>query len=237
MRNINKTRWTVLALLILLLLGGLVLGPGIHDYYVKSKLDPQAELQASLKNMAKVNSYKYSLKSMLNVNSRKEVISEVKGEKNHGNTHIKGEMVNTSIDIYFIDHTIYNYDAFSEKWLVIDSNSNNSEELLISELNPLSNFRFKQLNLVEKKGFEKIDGVECMLVACQPSVDSELLESLWKNIEYQIWLDYKKDLIRKASLKAINKKAPSTSLNIEVEFYDLNKNIKIERPDVNNHKN
>ncbi|MEN6327418.1 MAG: hypothetical protein ABFD18_14600 [Syntrophomonas sp.] len=237
MRKINKTRWTILVIFILLLLGGLVLGPSINDYYVKSKLDPSVELQASLKNMTKASSYKYSLNSMLNVNSRKEVISEVKGEKNLGNTHIKGEMVNTSIDIYFIDHTIYNYDAFSEKWLVIDSNSNNSEELLISELNPLSNFRFKQLNLVEKKGFEKIDGVECMLVACHPSVDSELLESLWKNIEYQIWLDYKGDFIRKASLKAINKKVPSTSLNIEVEFYELNKNIKIEKPDVNSNKN
>ncbi len=237
MRKINKTRWTILIILALLLLGGVALGPCIHDYYVKSKLDPAVELQTSLKNMAKASSYKYSLNSMLNVNGRKEVISKVKGEKNLGNTHIKGEMVNTSIDIYFIDHTIYNYDAFSEKWLVIDSNSNNSEELLISELNPLSNFRFKQLNTVEKKGFEKIDGVECMLVACHPSVDSELLESLWKNIEYQIWLDYKQDFIRKASLKAINKKVPSTSLNIEVEFYDLNKNIKIEKPDVNSYKN
>ena len=233
MRKINKTRWTILVIFILMLLGGLVLGPSINDYYVKSKLDPSVELQAGLKNMAKVGSYKYSLNSMLNVNGRKEVISEVKGEKNLGNTHIKGEMVNTSIDIYFIDHTIYNYDAFSEKWLVIDSNSNNSEELLISELNPLSNFRFKQLNLVEKQGFEKIDGVECMLVTCNPSVDSELLESLWKNIEYQIWLDYKGDFIRKASLKAINKKVPSTSLHIEVEFYDLNKKINIEKPDVN----
>ncbi|MDD3269167.1 MAG: hypothetical protein PHX14_07590 [Syntrophomonadaceae bacterium] len=234
MRTINRTRWTILALVVSILLGGLVLAPSINDYYVKSKLDPLVELQASLNNMTKLNSYKYSLKSMLNVNSRREVISEVKGEKSQGNTHIKGEMVNTSIDIYYIDHTIYNYDAFSEKWLVIDSSSNNSQELLISELNPLSNFRFKQLNSAEKIKFERIDGVECMLVTCHPSVDSELLESLWKDIEYQIWLDYKYDLIRKASLKAVNKKVPSTSLNIEVEFYDLNKDIKIEAPDVNN---
>ncbi|MDD2619156.1 MAG: hypothetical protein PHC92_00580 [Syntrophomonadaceae bacterium] len=214
----------------------MILAPSINDYYIKSKLDPQLELQTTLKNMANISSYKYSLKSILHIDSREEVISEVEGEKSKGNTHIKGEMVNTSIDIYYIDRTIYNYDAFSKKWLVIDSSTNNSEELLISELNPLSNFKFKQLNTVEKINFEKIDGVECMLVSCQPSVDSELLETLWKNMEYQIWVDYQQDLIRKASLKAINKKVPSTSLSVEVEITDFNKNIQIEAPDSSNNK-
>ena len=226
----------IIATIILLLLGGLILAPSINDYYIKSKLDPQLELQTTLKNMANISSYKYSLKSILHIDSREEVISEVEGEKSKGNTHIKGEMVNTSIDIYYIDRTIYNYDAFSKKWLVIDSSTNNSEELLISELNPLSNFKFKQLNTVEKINFEKIDGVECMLVSCQPSVDSELLETLWKNMEYQIWVDYQQDLIRKASLKAINKKVPSTSLSVEVEITDFNKNIQIEAPDSSNNK-
>ncbi len=65
-------------------------------------------------------------------------------------------MVSTPVDIYFIDGMIYNYDSFSNKWLVIESGSSNSEDLMISELNPLSNFRFKNVNQVEKLKFEKL---------------------------------------------------------------------------------
>ena len=189
------------------------------------------ELNRACKNMAAVTSYKYSLLSTFTVDERKEVISEVTGEKQDGNTHIKGEMVNTPVDIYYIDRTIYNYDSFAKKWLVIPSSAGNSEELLISELNPLSNFRFKQIKTVEKLGFEEIDGTECLLVRCRPSIESQLLETMWKDFEYRIWIDFRTGLISKAELKAINKKMTSTELNVTVKFSNLNQKIKIAAPE------
>lgn len=236
MRDITKARWTVLIVAALLVIGILASADKIQDYYVKSKLEPQVELTAALKSMAAVTSYRYSLQSGFTVNKREEVISRVEGEKNDGNTHIKGEMVNTPVDIYYIDQTIYNYDSFSDKWLVIESDTTNSEELLISELNPLSNFRFKQVNEVEKIGFEKINGTECLVVGCQPSIESQLLETLWKDFEYRLWIDYREKLIKKAVLSANNKQSPGTRLNLLVNFSDFNKNIKIEPPDTNKEK-
>ncbi|HBQ27625.1 MAG TPA: hypothetical protein DD791_14625, partial [Syntrophomonas sp.] len=147
--------------------------------------------------------------------------------------HIKGEMVNTPVDIYYIDRTIYNYDSFGKKWLVIPSSTSNSEELLISELNPLSNFRFKQVSMVEKLGFEEIDGTECLLVKCKPSVENQLLETMWKDFEYRIWIDFRKGLIKQAELKAVNKKMLTTKLTVRVMFSDLNRKIKIQPPDTN----
>ncbi len=203
----------------------------IHDYYIKSKLEPQVELNRACQNMAAVTSYRYSLLSTFTVDERKEVISEVNGEKQDGNTHIKGEMVNTPVDIYYIDRTIYNYDSFAKKWLVIPSSTNNSEELLISELNPLYNFRFKQIKTVEKLGFEEIDGTECLLVKCQPSIESQLLETMWKDFEYRLWIDFRKGLISKAELNATNKKMTNTKLNVTVQFSNLNQKVQIEAPD------
>ncbi|NLB88419.1 MAG: hypothetical protein GX790_04215, partial [Syntrophomonadaceae bacterium] len=139
-------------------------------------------------------------------------------------------MVNTPVDIYYIDRTIYNYDSFAEKWLVIESGSTNSEELLISELNPLSNFRFKHINSVEKINFDKIDGTECLVVMCKPSIESELLESLWKEFEYHIWIDYKDKVIKKAKLSAVNKQMENTTLSLEAEFLDINKTVSIKPP-------
>jgi hypothetical protein len=205
----------------------------ILDYYEKSQLQPGVELQQSLDKMTKCKSYRYNLYSGFTVDGRKEVISEVAGEKEQENTHIKGEMVNTPIDIYYLDRTIYNYDSFSSKWLVIESGTSNSEELLISELNPLANFRFKTVNQVEKVKFEEVDGSECLLVKCNPSVESQLLESLWKDFEYRLWIDYKKDLIRKAAMTATNRRNDKTQLEIRVEFSDFDKEIKITAPERN----
>ncbi|HZK44430.1 MAG TPA: hypothetical protein VFC73_09155 [Syntrophomonadaceae bacterium] len=230
MKEINKTRWIILGVFIFLLVSFLAAFPTINNYYVKSKLEPQLVLEDSIKNMSVVNSYRYSLKSGFSVDGREEVISEVQGEKNGENTHIKGEMVNTPIDIYYIDRTIYNYDSFAEKWLIIESGTTNSEELLISELNPLSNFRFKQINSVEKLRFEYIDGAECLVVMCKPSIEIELLETLWKDFEYHIWLDYKDNLIKRALLTATNKQNEKTELSLETEFMDINKKISIKSP-------
>ena len=202
----------------------------ISQYYERSRLEPGMELQAALNNMAGSDNYKYQLHSGFTVNDRKEVISEVEGEKYQANTHIKGEMVNTVVDIYYVDRTIYNYDSSSKKWLVIESGTSNSEELLIAELNPLSNFRFKNINQVEKIKFEEIDGEECLVVKCMPSVESQLMENLWKDFEYQIWIDYHNDIIRKAVLTATNKRNAQTYLQVEVEFSDFGRIAEIKAP-------
>lgn len=229
----KRRHFIIIAIIASLLLGLAVSARSIEEHYRKSQLDPQLELKSSINNMVTIDSYRYKLTSSFTVADRKEVISRVDGEKSGANTHIKGEMVNTAVDIYYIDRTIYNYDTFSKKWLVIESDTEKAEELLISELNPLSNFRFKQIAAVEKLRFERVGGAECLVVSCRPTVESQLLESLWNNFEYHIWLDYKDKVIRKADLSAINKKAPDTRLNLLVEFRDWNQNVDIKPPDIN----
>ncbi len=228
---ISKKRWIILVLAILCIMGLICARPA-REYYIKSQLEPQVEVNKALKRMSTVKSYEYSLSSTFTVDQRKEVISRVVGEKNGENTHIKGEMVNTAVDIYYIDNTIYNLDSFSHKWLVIPSNTKNSEELLISELNPLSNFRFKAVNTVEKLGFEKVDGSECLMVSCHPSIESQLLETMWKDFEYRLWIDYKNSLLKKAVLTATNKQNEKTRLKLQVEFKNLDKPCRISPPDL-----
>jgi len=215
----------------LLVIGLFISADKIKEYYIKSKLEPQLELQVAVNNMSEATSYRYKLASSFTVDGRKEVISQVEGEKNQDNTHIKGEMVNTPVNIYYVDSTVYNYDSSAQKWLVIDGDTSNVEDLLISELNPLSNFRFKKVDKVEKLGFEEINSMDCLVVMCDPSIDSQLLETLWKDFEYKLWIDFHKKLIKKAVLNATNKKIDTTKLTIEVDFSDINKKIKIEPPD------
>ena len=64
---------------------------------------------------------------------------------------------------------------------------------MISELNPLSNFRFKQVRSVEKLGFEVIDGTECLVVKCKPSIENELLETMGRILSTAFGLIFEKD--------------------------------------------
>lgn len=230
MRRIKKRYW-FLGAAVVLLLALLASADQIMDYYEKSKLQPDVELQQVLKKMPQLDSFRYRLQSGFTVDGREEVISRVEGETTDGNTHIKGEMVNTPIDIYYIDRTIYNFDSFSKKWLVIESGTSNSGELLISELNPLSNFQFKGVQEIKKIGFSKVDGVECLVVGCKPSLQNQLLESLWSNFEYRFWIDYHNHVVKKAVLTARNQRNDKTHLAIEAEFFDINKKITIKPPD------
>ena len=232
-----KRRVVFLSIIILLLAGGLLSADKLHKMYIKSQLEPEIELQEAIKNMQALKSYRYDIKSGFTIEQREEVISEVSGEKDAGKTHIKGEMVKTEIDIYYLDRTIYNYDSLSDKWLVIESSTSGPEELLISELNPLSNFTFKQIDTVEKVGFEEVDGVDCLVIEHQSEIESKLLETLWKSFEYKMWIDYQDRMVRKAVLTAANKQSPSTVLKIEAKFYDFNKEIPIEPPDTTAKKN
>jgi glutamine synthetase len=183
---INK-RIIKIVIPILIVLSALGLAfDSLRDMYIKSRLEAKVELNRALSSMEKITEYRYSLKSGFNVEGREEVISQVEGEKSQGKTHIKGEMVNTPVDIYYINRSIYNYDSASEKWLIIESDSSNAEELLISELNPLSNFRIRAPATVEKVGFEKINGTECLVAACETGVQSELLEKQIQMIDFKM---------------------------------------------------
>ena len=213
-------RRVVLSIIILLLAGGLLSADKLHKMYIKSQLEPEVELQEAIKNMQALKSYRYDIKSGFTIEQREEVISEVSGEKDAGKTHIKGEMVKTEIDIYYLDRTIYNYDSLSDKWLVIESSTSGPEELLISELNPLSNFIFKQIDTVEKVGFEEVDGVDCLLIEHQSEIESKLLETLCKFVNIRFGSTIRIEMVRKSCINPAQTNQSPTHLKILSKFND-----------------
>ncbi|MGE5396526.1 MAG: hypothetical protein ACM3MK_03195 [Chitinophagales bacterium] len=226
-----RLKWWYIFPAIVVLLG--ILAWWMWPRYQESRIDPNELLDQSLKNTAAALSFKYNLNSSLVVEGRREVISRVEGEKSKdGNIHIKGEMVKTPVDIYHIDGTIYNKDAFSKKWLVIKDVQSNSTKVLISELDPLSNFNFKSIGEIQRTGWERVDGNRCALVCCKPSVENELMEILWQDFTYKIWIDSDEKVVRKATLSAVSKNSPKTYLQMQVTFKDFNKRITVEKPKI-----
>jgi len=225
-----KKRWWLIAALVL---GAalIISSYWLLNRYQESRINPQELLTESLEKTATAKSFRYTLESTLEVEGRKEVISKVQGEKSpEGNIHIKGEMVKTPVDICHFDQAIYNWDSFSKRWLVIKDNQTNSTKVLISELDPLSNFNFKSISEVKKTGWETIDGNRCLVVNCKPSVENELLEILWQGFDYNIAIDVKERVVRKATLQATSKNNSATHLKLKVEFRDFNDKIAVVKP-------
>ena len=75
---------------------------------------------------------------------------------------------------------------------------------------------------MKKLVLKKINGTECLVAACETGVQSELLETFWKDFKYKFWIDYKKGWIRRPRwrLKTKNLLRP---VKIEVVFKDINK--------------
>jgi hypothetical protein len=226
-----KRWWLIAALVAVAVLGGIFYW--VFNTYQASKINSQELLTEALDRTAAAKSFRYSLESALIVEGRREEISKIQGEKSpEGNIHIKGEMVKTPVDIYHFDQAIYNWDSFSERWLVIKDNQTDSTKVLISELDPLSNFNFKNIGEIKETGWENVDGRKCLIVNCKPSVENELMEILWRAFDYNIYIDVKEKLVRKATLAATSKNNDKTFLNMTVSFRDFNENISIEKPNV-----
>jgi len=230
MRVRNKRRWR------LRVLGSLILVLGLIAWWVKGKEEsrvvPDQLLKATLSQMSQVDSFRYELRSELKVADRREVISNIYGERAaQGAVHIKGEMVKSPVDIYYINNVSYNYDPYSKRWLVVEDAASNVGRVLVTELSPLSNFTFKAVNAVKLEDFEKVNGVNCAVLTCAPSLENELMEVYWDNFHYRLWCEPGKNILRKAELSAVSKHNPNTQLNLEVKFSDIGKPITIKKPE------
>lgn len=224
----KRFKWLLLLAILAL---AVWLGMWIFNVYRANRLDPEEMLAQSLANTANSESFRYRLESLLLVEGRREVISRVEGEKNkYGSIHVKGEMVKTPVDIYHLEGIVYSWDPFSKRWLVIKDVQGNSAKVLMAELDPLSNFNFKNVGEVKKVGWETWQGKRCAVFSLRPSVENELMEILWRDFAYKVWVDPKELVIAKAQLTATSKNNPDTFLKLHVSFFDYNKSIKIEKP-------
>ncbi|ADI01372.1 hypothetical protein [Syntrophothermus lipocalidus] len=227
----KRWRWLLIGFISLAIIGV------IYWLYLAKQerdIEPQTLLEETLQNMAAAKSFRYKLESTLTIDDRREVVSRIQGEKDDsGSTHIKGEMVKTPIDIYHIKDTTYNWDSSSKKWLVIKDAEADTRDVLIAELDPLSNLNFKSISQVEKLGFEKVGGTRCFIISCRPSIENELMEVALKDFRYKLWVDYRQKYIRRATLSAVSKNNPNARLTMKVEFFDFNQDIRVQKSELN----
>ncbi|MGI6064920.1 MAG: hypothetical protein ACOYI2_00330 [Bacillota bacterium] len=204
---------------------------GILYIIEATKIVPEELLPASIDKTMAAETYRFHTKSVITMDTNEKVLSDIQGEKaGSEDLHVSGNMLDTEIDVYQIGDTTYRLDSMTNKWIVIENNSIFRESLLMAELNPLSNFQFRQLISISYLGKEKIDGRKTYKIECIPQIKNQWLNSYFKNLKYIIWIDKKDKLIKKAIVTAKSKEKDTGGLQMEVNLYDYGEKIEIKPP-------
>lgn len=115
-----------------------------------TKIIPQELLNTALTNTLEAQSYQFHTKSRITIDGQEKVFSDITGERGDSKSfHVTGSMLGTDINVYQIGDTTYRLDSLTNKWIVTENNSLLRESLLMAELNPLSNFYFKEIITVD----------------------------------------------------------------------------------------
>ncbi len=210
------------------ILGLIVLG--VVGYRVVTGVEPQAALDNALKKTAESKSFRYSITQQMTVDGKSKLWTQVTGERSQSNTHIKGIMYGSEVDIYQIGDTLYQKDQFSKKWMVVKGSPPAAQEVFMTELNPLSGFNFKEFGEVKYLGKEKVNGQKTQVFQCNPNIQNQLMETLWHDFSYKLYVSTKNNYLVKGVLQAKSKIKPDSILTMTVDFQDFGQGFEIKAP-------
>jgi len=209
-------RWLLLLLGILLLAFGISVGISCwHDY----RLPPEEVVRTALEKTLSMEEYQYSSQSVRVLDGKEEVLSLLNGQKKNGNTHLAGQMpiVNSEIEVYQIADTFYRQDIATGQWLIVKGYDEEATEVLLQEIDPLSNFGLENEYSAEYLGKEKINGVRCKKYQIYTSKEGSYLSSLWAEYYYTLWID-RKGTVQQAEMIASDHENKPEQLKMTVQF-------------------
>ncbi len=224
-------RYVLGAVLLCCFLLAVAAAPQAKRAFERSRLEPEAVLSAALTRMGTLEDFSYQVKGSFTVDGRPEEMSDVEGVYAAGRVHIRGELVKTPVDIYYIDGTVYNYDASREQWMVIESGKNRAAELYVNELHPLGFLDFAENRLAEETAFAPVAGEDCLVLLAHPLMRDETLSSLWEDFQCRLWVDYRAAVVRRAEFSAVNRNHAGTRLAVTLTFSAFDTGAAVEPPE------
>lgn len=189
--------------------------------------NPAEEFYTILNNTLSSQSFSFSVQ----VKMGDRTISDIRGQKTlPDGIHITGTMQNTPVEFIHTGGNAYIKGFWSDNWSVLPENSLVDSELFITELNPLGNFIFKDIPEIKYLDTEKIQGEKMHVLELRPIVENPLMELNYDDFIYRVWVEPQQKLIRKAHITAYGKNNDRDKLEIVIELWDYNKQIKITPP-------
>lgn len=221
-------------IIFLLLLIAMTAALFLRNYFASVRVPAETRVNQGIANSINAESYRFTLTSKLIVNNEERLFSIIQGEKSKDNAyHIQGAILGTEVNIYQIGDTTYRQDPIDKKWMVIEKTDMEKESLLISELNPISNFYFNEIGPITplEKEKNKSENKLGMKYQITPELANHWLEAYFTDMQYHIWVSRKAPYyLEKTIITAASKTNKENKLIMEIEFSDFNTPISIQQP-------
>lgn len=222
---------TVISIIFLFVLANITLRA-----HATGNTPPREMLETGLARTIGSDSFRYRAETKINTEGKEntDFISSIEGERAAPDQiKISGVIMNTPIDLIQIGESSYFKDQPSGRWISLDGNKISDMEVFYAELNPLAYFNFQDIPELKYKGTAKTNGARALLMELRPLPADLLLNNRLTDLSYKIWLDPKDYRIQQALIQAKDKNSPQSSIEINLSFWDYDKNISITAPDVN----
>lgn len=220
-----NSKWLILFLGIVLLLFGVY--RGANAYLARVRVPPEELFAAAMDKTLTSSSFRFNMV----VKIGGSVISDVKGERvAPDSVHITGTMQDMPVEFIHTGDKTFIKGYWSDNWSCLEGNKMTDSELFITEFNPLGNFNFKDVPVIKKIKSEEVKGTKLIVLELRPIVQNSLMELNYDDFVYRVWLDPKQQVIKKAHISATGKNGSKDKLEITLEMFDFNKQIKISPP-------
>ena len=191
---------------------------------------PNELASRGLERLNRAASFRYSITEHQLIEGKDRILTQIQGEKDGGNRHISGHLVGSDVEMILVDNTLYNKDPFSKKWVRFP-NSPGAQDVFLAEIDPLSSLQIKEFGEVVLKGQEKVNGDKAWVLAFNPSVQNQIMEGLWKDFAFTLYVRKSDQMVVKAIITA-KSKDKSEPMSLTLEFKDFGQKIKIQAPSI-----
>lgn len=195
-----------------------------------SEVDDKKTFDTAMDNTFASRSFRFIVESKLV--GENEFYSKVEGERvMPDKVHIKGTVLKTPVEFTQVNDSTYMKDPFSGKWLTLNDLKLDQSELFVTELNPLTNFNFKDITELTLVGEERLDSDKCLVYELKPNVENVFLEEQFNDFSYKVWIDKQDLTIRQATIQATKTDStPPGGLEILIKIWDYDRDLQIDNP-------
>lgn len=203
---------------------------GVFGVRLFERPNPNELVAQSLERLNGAVSFRYTMTQHQWVEGKDRVLTEIKGEKDGGNTHIIGQTVGSEIEMIRFGDSLFMKDPFGKKWVRFN-NAPAAQEVFLAELDPISSLQLKELGEVVLSSQKKIDGEKVWELSLKPSVDNQLMEQFWGDFSYTLYIRKSDKIPVKAVIEA-KSKSKGEPMSLTLEFKDIGKKINIQEPSI-----
>ncbi len=184
-----------------------------------------------INNTLTATSYYYTSQSTLHIGSESQVYSNIEGYYAGNAHHAWGTILNSKVDVYQIENTLYIQDSLTGSWQKIENNDFETTASLFAEINPTSNLQITEIGECTYDKKEKINGTNCQIIYCKPTLANEWIEEYFKDIKYTLWVSCNNPRIMQAKITGTTSYGnTSGTLEIIINFDEYGKDFKITAP-------